>query len=356
MDPEVLEGASALPFLTADHVASVNSILPTFGALIADGMFPIEPLSTKYIRIEISDGIIRALPVTPGARPSTIARGEKPSSIILEIPNVSHEDSVMADDIRDWLALAARSRDPEDTLAQKIEKRHGRNRLKFDMTREVMAFGALKGLIVDGAGNELYNLNDIFGVTQEVVFFDLGNSSTNVAAKVEEVVSTIEDNIVDETSTGIEARVSPEFFSAFIGHASFEKYYLGTPGARELLTQGRSQPAPGGGYRRRFDTQAGLVLIEDRQRYNKWDGTNTRMVADGEGWAYPAGTRDTHHTYVAPPIDMRELDGGVADGELIHMSTETMKHGMGEEWKYQMNALPVWARPNLVVKLDDDAS
>ncbi len=33
-----------------------------------------------------------------------------------------------------------------------------------------------------------------------------------------------------------------------------------------------------------------------------------------------------------------------------------MKHGAGEEWKYQMNALPIWKRPALLTKVSAAAS
>ncbi|HYD26975.1 major capsid protein [Brevundimonas sp.] len=354
MDPEVLEGASALPFLAADHVASINTIPSTFGQLNADGMFPAEGLPTAFVEIIIENGVIRALPATPDGRPSSIARHEKSSSIILKIPNVSHEDSVMAVDLRDWLAMARRSRDGEDTLAGFVEKRHRRNRLKFDMTLEVMKMGALKGLIKDGAGDTLYDLNSIFGVTRKTVYFDLANTSTNVAEKIEEVVAWIEDHLINETANGIEARVSPEFMTALINHASFQKYFLQTPEAQALLAVGRSQSA--NGFSRTFDTRAGLVLREYRARYTPWGADSTvRLIDEGEGHAYPTGTIDVERTYVAPPIDMAEL-GSVGDtADLIHMTVEPMKHGRGEEWAYQMNALPVWSQPALVVDLDDGA-
>lgn len=346
-----LEGVNALPYTAAEHVASVNSLPSTFGQLGADNVFPAEGLDTPFVKIEMDNGVIRALPVTPEGRPSTIARHDKPESFIFEIPNVSHEDSILASDIRKWLAVARRSRDVDETLATLIEKRHRKNRLKFDMTLEVMRMGALRGRITDGDNQELYDLYEVFGLTEQVVYFDLDNANTDVAAKIEEVVSLIEDNLTDETSTGVEARVSPVFFNKLIAHAKFQKFFLNTPAALQLLTQARSQVA--GQFMRTFDTQAGLVLKEYRAKTTTWSGNAARLIADGEGHAYPTGTIDTAFTHAAPPLDMDELEGAADVADLIHMTTERMKHNRGEEWAYQMNALPLWARPKTLVRLDD---
>jgi len=124
MDPdELLDSGSLLPLTAAHHTGLINSVPDQFGQLNADGMFPSEGLDTPYVRIDIDDGVITALPVTEGGRPSTIARHGKGKGVIFEIPNVSHEDSVLAADIRSWMAYARRTRTPDDALINKVETR-----------------------------------------------------------------------------------------------------------------------------------------------------------------------------------------------------------------------------------------
>jgi hypothetical protein len=83
-----------------------------------------------------------------------------------------------------------------------------------------------------------------------------------------------------------------------------------------------------------------------------WGGTSARIVEANTGYAFPTGTVDSHITYAAPPLDIRVLDGEPApEDDLIHITTEVMKHGAGIEFKAQMNPLPLWRRPNLLVKL-----
>jgi hypothetical protein len=111
-----------------------------------------------------------------------------------------------------------------------------------------------------------------------------------------------------------------------------------------------------GGYRPRRFEFGGITFIEYPAVVPFFGGTATRLVTNGEGHAYPAGTMDSHTTYVAPPEDIRELDGSAASvDDLIHITTEPMKHGKGVEMLGQMNALPFWKRPKLLVKLEDGA-
>lgn len=354
MEPEeLLSSASSLPIVASEHAGLINSIPDTFGQLNADGMFPAEGLSTPYVRVDIHDGVITALPVTEGGRPSTIARHGAGRGVIFEIPNVSHEDSVLANDLRAWIAYAQRARVPEEAILNKVETRHKRNRLKFDITREVMKMSALKGQIRDGANVLLYDLYDLFNLEKRVVYFDLADPNFSVPEAIEAVISGTEDALTNDTMDGIEWRIAPEFYSKIIGHASVEKFFQGTPAmAQFLLNQQREKSA--NGFRRRIEIN-GVVIKEYRAKVKLWgeEGT-TRLLGATEGVSYPTGTMESHVTYAAPPLDVRELDGSEAGvDDLVHFSEETMKHGAGLEWKYQMNALPIFQKPDLLTQLVD---
>lgn len=352
MDPEeLLNEGSALPFLASQHAGLINSIPTTFGQLNADGMFPAEGLDTPYVRISMEDGVLRALPVTPGGRPSTVSRHGDTKAVIFEIPNISHEDSVLAADLRKWRALAARAREPELVLVDQIERRHRRNRLKFDITLEVMKMGALKGQIRDGANTLLYDLYDVFGIEQQVVYLDLDDVNYKLPEGIEEIVGGTEDRLINDVMTGVEVRVSPELYNKIIQHPSLEKYYANTPAMLQLLNQQRE--TVNGQFRRRINI-AGLDIKEVRTKVKLWGSEDadapTRLIGAGEGYAYPLGTFESQATYAAPPLDIRE-QGAAGVDDLIHMSEEVMKHGAGLEWKYQMNALPIWQKPQLLTKV-----
>jgi len=354
MDPEeLLSSGSLLPLTASDHGGLINSIPDVFGQLNAESdLFPEDGLSTPYVRVDIHDGVITALPVTEGGRPSTIARHEKGRGVIFEIPNVSHEDSVLANDLRSWLAYAARARVPEEALINKVEVRHKRNRLKFDITREVMKMSALKGQIRDGANTLLYDLYDLFNVEKRTVYFDLDDANFSVPEAFEQIISGTEDSLINDTMNGVEVRIAPEFYTRIIRHPSLEKFFANTPAMLQLLNIQREKSA--NSFRRVIDIN-GVIVREYRAKVKLWgDEGTTRLLGATEGVSYPTGTLESHVTYAAPPLDIRELDGSEAGTEdLIHMTEEVMKHGAGLEWKYQMNALPIWQKPALLTQLVD---
>lgn len=355
MDPEdiLLGGTSAIALTAAEHGGLINSIPATFGQLNQDGLFPARGLSTPFVRIDIVDGVITALPVTPGGRPSTIARHDGGRAVIFEIPNVSHEDSVLANDLREWIAYAQRARVPEEAIINRVEERHRRNRLKFDITTEVMKVSALKGQVRDGANTLLYDLHQLFGVTKRTVEFELDDPDFDVPNAIEELIGGTEDALVNDTMDGIEVRIAPEFYTRIIRHKSLERFYANTPAMLQLLlNQQRERSAEG--FRRKIEI-GGVMFREYRAKVKLWgDEGTTRLLQADEGVAYPTGTQDAHVTHAAPPLDVRVLDGSIADADdLVHVTEEVKKHGEGLEWKYQMNALPIWSKPALLTELVD---
>ncbi|MCA0366803.1 MAG: major capsid protein [Proteobacteria bacterium] len=354
MDPEDLpSNAALLPFTAAEHSGLISSIPDTFGQLNAEpDLFVEDGLDTPYVRIDIEDGVITALPVTDGGRPSTIAKHGQGRGVIFEIPNVSHEDSVLAADLRKWNAYARRTRTPEEALLNKVELRHKRNRLKFDITREVMKMSALKGQIRDGANTLLYDLYKLFDVEKRVVYLDLADPAFSVPEAFEQLISGTEDNLVNDTMTGLEVRIAPEFYTKIIRHPSLERFFANTPAMLQLLNIQREKSA--NSFRRVIEIN-GVVVREYRAKVKLWGAQGTtRLLNATEGVSYPTGTLESHVTYVAPPLDIRELDESAAGtDDLIHMTEEVMKHGAGLEWKYQMNALPIWQKPALLTQLVD---
>jgi hypothetical protein len=353
MDPDLLNEGSALPFLAADHAGLINAMPTTFGQLNGDGMFPAKGLATPFVRIDKKGGVLRALPITQGGRPSTIARHKPGSGVILEIPNISHEDSILAVDIRNWLALAARYQNPPETLTGSVEDRHRENRLKFDITLEVMKMGALKGEIRDGENTLLYNLYKEFDYTQRVVELELNDPDFDVPEAIEAILGGTEDALINDTMTGVEIRASTKLYNKILGHRSVKEYYANTPAMLSLINNQRENI--NGSFRRRINI-AGLEMKEYRGKVQLWgaddDAPLTALIDDGEGHAYPTGTFNSQATYAAPPLDIRTLDGNAASvNDLIHFSEEPMKHGGGLDWKYQMNALPVWQKPDLLTKV-----
>lgn len=349
MNDIVDTGPIALPFVDVELTALINQLPTPFGQITADGMFGPEPLVSQYFEIDIENDVITALPVTDGG-PATVARHGSKEARIFRIPSIEHLNDVRAGDIRGMVALAARSRNQPETLANLMNRRLLNFKRKFGLTWEVMRMSALKGVIVDGAGNTIVDLNDAFGLTPKVVYFDLSDSSADVNESCDLLYQLISEDLSDEVMTGIEVRVSRSFFNQLIAHGSVQKYWLQAEQALALANIARGTD---GGYRPRQFSFANVTFIEYSAVYTQWGGSPTPIIAAGLGHAYPVGTMDTHVSYVAPPEDIRVLDGSPADiTDVIHITTEPMKHGKGVEMLGQMNVLPFWRRPKLLVEVN----
>jgi hypothetical protein len=344
------QGPIALPFTELEITQAINVLPVQFGQLAQEGMFPDDPTVGQLVQIDIINGVLTALPVTEDGAP-TVAKHDGRDVIIFRIPKIKHQDDVLAGDIKSMLSIAARFRGDPETFSGLFNQRLQRLRNKFDLTRELMRMSALKGIIVDGAGTALYNLYEAFGLTKKIVYFDLTNANADIDAACDQVHMLITQDLSDEVMTRVRAKVSRRFFSRLVGHAKVKEKYLQSTNALALANIVRGKD---GGYMPRTFEYGNILFEEYSAVVPMWGGANTPIVTVGKGHAFPDGTLDTHVSYVAPPDDIRQLEGGPASlSDVIHVTTELMKHGAGVEMLGQMHALPLWKRPNLLVELDD---
>jgi hypothetical protein len=220
-----------------------------------------------------------------------------------------------------------------------MERKLTRMRAKHAQTREYMEVNALRGVVKDGAGTELYDYFDEFGLAQQSVDFVLGTGTTNVQAKCREVLRDIETELKGETMNGVLALVSPGFFDKLIGHAKVEdayKYFSST-GAQPLREDTR----------RRFPF-AGIVFEEYNATVTLSTGATESLVPANEGIAFPLGTMDTFVTYGAP-ANLIETVNTV--GLPIYARQIARQDGSAIDVKTEASPLPVNKRPRLAVKI-----
>ena len=169
--------------------------------------------------------------------------------------------------------------DAADPLATVMERKLTRMRGKHAQTREYMEINALRGIVKDGAGTELYDYFDEFGLAQQSVDFVLGTAGTNVQAKCREVLRDIETELKGETMNGVFALVSPGFFDKLIGHCKVEEAYkyFSSTGAQPLREDTR----------RRFPF-AGIVFEEYNATVTLSTGATETLIPANEGHRLPA--------------------------------------------------------------------
>lgn len=332
------------PFTHTQLTDTINVLPNQFGMLDERGFFPDRPSSATVVEITISKFKINVLPVSERgapARPNTPRRGDK---IWMEIPHIKDMSVIKPSDIQDMLSLTNVPHAPmtfEEAFAQRLEE----DRLKHDLTLEFMRMGALRGQIYDGELTLVHDLFEAFQVTKKEVDFELDDEETDVQAKCAEVISHVRANLKGEIMTGVESFVDPAFFNALVSHPRVEKFWVNWQAAANMANPERRER--GGQYGRVFEF--GNILFQEYDAVTEdANGDPLPMIAEGEGHAYPAGTRATQVTHLAPADDIRFVN---QPGRRIYMSPEILKHGQGIELQTQSNPLPIWNRPATLVFL-----
>lgn len=329
------------PFTSRHLTQTVNEIPNQYGYLEELGYAPGEGVASTVVEIAREGSTIRVLPNVERGGPSSTKGAPTEDAIFIRIPSFPQVHTITPKDVQDWVKKANREINPktmEESLAERLESM----RFDHDLTLEYQRVGAMKGVLLDGNGNELIDLFDAFGVTQKVVDFALDNDATVVTEKVDEVISYIRANLLGEIMTGVEIFVDKAFFNALVSHPNVEKFYLGYVNAM-MLANPNYKPK----YGRVFEFH-GVTFREYDAQVTLYNKTTVPMIANGDGHAIPVGTRDAFQTYFGPPNDIRFVN---AEGLEIYMSQEMMKHGAGIELKSESCPLPVFRRPALCVRV-----
>lgn len=154
----------------------------------------------------------------------------------------------------------------QDTEAQAMARKLAKIRRYYDQTFELAGFRTLQlGTAWNpGATIAATNFYTDAGLTQTSVNFVFGTATTDIVAKCESVIASIQDSTADGSNvTGVIGFASPEFFAALIAHAKVQtayQYYAATEGQSIL----RNRAGNDFSLNRRF-TFAGIQFIEVRQ-------------------------------------------------------------------------------------------
>ena len=344
MDPEDV----IFPYNATQLTEQVNRIPNLYGLLRAMGLFSEEGAISTVIEIRYEDGILSVLPAKERGAPAKPADRETGKTLFFPVPHFPHSDLIKPADIQGILIMAGRTKRP-NTLADELAKRLNNIRNNHAVTLEYVRMGALKGIIKDGEGNQIYDLYSEFGIEQVDVDFALGTNGTDIISKCDEVTDTIVTNLKGETSNGVEIQVDSVFFNALIQHPNVSKYWTSNQlGVTQLVNMERQRL--GGNWGRLFEFQ-NILFRENKTTFPvKADGvaTNEKALADKTGIAYPTGTQDTFKTWFAPADTIQTLN---APGDQVFISPEILEHGKGIDLWSESNPLALVKRPEVVVKV-----
>lgn len=345
--PEIIDIFNQNAFSASSLTGSIAIVPNNYGRINALGLFRPEPITTTTVTVIIEDGVLNLLPTRPRGAPASLGtRGrQRPKAFV--VPHIPHDDAVLATDVQNMLALSPQGSAGLETVLGFLNRKLITMRNKHGITLENLRVGALKGIVRDYDGSIIVNYFDQFGITEKVVDFLLGTSSTDVLGKCLEVNGYMEDNLLGETMTGVHALCSPEWFGAFVKHASVKEAYKYYASAPNPLRQDM---------RRGFEF-GGITFEEYRgaASYLQEDGTRSapqRFIPAGDVRFFPHGTTDTFVNYWAPPDFWMKINEApeLADAEVFVAPLEPMKFGKGVEVHTESNPLPLVKRPALLVR------
>lgn len=182
-----------------------------------------------------------------------------------------------------------------------------------------------------------------FGKTRTTVDFAFTTTTTNVVARVEAIISAIQDNAGSITFDGVTVLCSPQWFAALIAHSYVQtayQYYTST-GAAEPLRRRLAQGGSATAMHRVFE-YAGVQFIELRDAYN-----GTALIPANEAYAVPTGT-DFFKTFFAPA----ERFGLVNTlGQELYVFEQAETDGTGIEIQTEANHISGIMRPEVCIRI-----
>lgn len=316
-------------FTLTELTAAINKFPVQWGRIGQMGLFANRGVRTRTVTIEERTGTLSLLPDQEWGGEGTVASKTTRNTYGFAIKQTVHEDIVLPADIQDIRAFGGEGL---ANMADETALRLQRMRALHDQTLEWKRMGALKGIVLDGAGSTLVNLFSTFGISQTTVDFVLGTSTTDIRAKCEALYNQIQDNLKGDVMNGVRVLVSPEFFAKLVTHPQVVDYIKNTPSASQFMQSRLNQIEV-----------YGVVFEQYRASVN-----GNRFIAANEGHAFPEGTTDTFATYFAP-ADFNEAVNTV--GLPIYVKTWEKEGGRGIVLHTQCNSLPLCHQPAVLVKV-----
>jgi hypothetical protein len=332
--PEIMNPFDSPAYNLTSMTKSINIIPNMFGRLNELNLMPGMGIATNNVIIEEYNGVLGLLPTVERGGPASKNKVGKRTVRSFMVPHIPLEDVIRAEEvqgIRGFDSTAA------ETVENKMAEKLATMRDKHAITLEYMRCGALQGLIKDGSGTTLYNLFTEFGITEKVISFALGTTTTNIRAKCLELLRYVELNLKGESASEVRVLCASDFFDALIDHPDVKERY-----SNYVNTQQRQDDI------RRSFPFAGCVFEEYLGQATDTAGSNQKFIPDGVARVVVRGTKNTFETYFAPG-DFLETVNTI--GLEMYAKQEPMRFNRGTEIHTQSNPLPICKRPALLVKL-----
>lgn len=325
-------------FEVVDYTEELLIVPNQWGLVNSMGLFAQEGVSEHSIVIEeINKDAGLILDRVRGDR-STQSKDQTRKLHSFPVPHFPFDDYITPQDVQGKRAYG--QPDAAETLAAVRGRKLERLRMSHAWTLEAARCQALTaGTVYAPNGTVSVNWFTSFGVVRKEVDFVLQTSTTNVLAKIEEVIAHMQDNLGNGGQmTGVMALCSPEFFGKLIAHDSVKAAYQFYASTQEPLRQ--RVGGPNTMYREFI--HGGMRFVEYRGQYN-----GNRLIPAGDAVFVPMGVEDLFVTYFSPA---NKFDFVNTMGEEAYAFEYTDPKGEKIEIQTESNFINVLRRPAGVVR------
>jgi hypothetical protein len=325
-------------FRVSSLIDTINDIPRVPTQIRDEGLFTEYGILTPTVMIERKGMELSLVPTSPRGAPGQPVNTKGRKLIPLAAQHLSQVASVIADEV-----YGVREFGSESAVMQVqslVREKLAVARESMDLTLEHMMVGALKGLVVDADGTTpLWNMYDIFGFTQETLFWNMATANTSIDIKqlCVQLKREVRNSLGGRSFTGVNVKCSEAWFDKLVGHnvmkAAWDRWNNGAFLRSDQTTS---------------DFEFAGVKF---QIYSGGTGTSESMtdfIEDGFAYAYPTGVPRMFHCAFAPADYMETVN---TMGVPYYTKQERMKFDRGVDFEAQSNPLIFNKYPEAVKKI-----
>lgn len=326
-------------FEVQDWTQEVNVIPNQWGTIGKLGIFKEEPVAEHVVVFEeiIKDGNVLVDRVRGDRSP--VGRDAQRKLHSFMVPHFPMEDQILPQDIQGKRAYGSATE--VETFDAVRARKMERIRQNHAWTLEAARAQALVAGTVyapSGTVSQDWYVEMTGGARPVGVDFLFGTGTTEVLAKIESAVATIQDNSGSVQFDGIICLCSPEFFSKLISHASVKAAYQYYSSTQEIMRTGARTSATA--MHREFFFGS-VRFIELRDSYN-----GARLIPAGKAYFVPTGT-DYFKTYFSPANRFGLVN---TLGEQVYMFEQAAPNGTAVTIESESNFVNALLKPLMVIE------
>lgn len=317
-------------FTLSEMTAAINEIphLPTM--LGDDGLFEYAGVSTLTVQVE-KQGSTLALVSSkprgaPGAEVGRLTHALRPFNLV----HLPLDDRIMADEVQGVRQFGTEGTPtPVEMRRQEVMALGVR---RFDLTMEYHRVGCLKGQVLDADGaTVLHDMFVEFGVTQNVIDFQLDVTTTELRAKCNQAIDAIEDELGGTPWTDLVAYCGRTFWESLITHKAVKETFLAQVQAAQL----RGNPTE--------------MLDFGGVKWKKYRGAanGSQMIGTNDAYIVPRGVPQLLLGRFGPANYWETVN---TPGLPLYAKGIPMANDKGWDIEMQSNPIHLLTRPRAVIK------